>query len=128
MTSREYVESLEQFGKALLRLEEAIQRSAEDDDMIIDATIQRFEFTVELCWKALKKLLREEGVTATTPRHVLQEAYSFKWLENEDIWLRMLRDRNLTSHTYREEQAREIYERIPSYCLEFRKLYNTLTK
>jgi hypothetical protein len=34
----------------------------------------------------------------------------------------MLRDRNLTSHTYREEQALEIYRKINSYAVELRKL------
>jgi nucleotidyltransferase substrate binding protein (TIGR01987 family) len=121
-----YWETLEQFGRALFRLEESLQRSAEHDDLVIDATIQRFEFTIELCWKTLKKMLYAEGLETGTPRNVLQQAYAAHWINNETTWLDMLRDRNLTSHTYREEQARDIYARIPHYAREMRKLYDFL--
>lgn len=117
---------IQQFSKALKRLEEALERSASDDDLVMDATIQRFEFTIELCWKALKKLLLEEGIEASTPRNVLQHAYAAKWFDNERIWLDMLRDRNLTSHTYKEEQAREIYEKIFIYAPELRRICDSL--
>lgn len=115
-----------QFYKALQRLQEVLQHSSEQDSIIIDATIQRFEFTIELCWKAMKVRLYEEGIQATTPRSVLQEAFTVGWFDNETIWLRMLHDRNLTSHTYNEEQALEIYRRIPSYAVEMQELYDRL--
>jgi len=114
-------EAIQQFTKALLRLEEVLQRSPEDG-IVIDATIQRFEFTIELCWKALKRKLAFEGVETTTPRSVLQQSFVFHWIDEEAIWLNMLRDRNLTSHTYREEQAKEIYARIPTYARAMREL------
>lgn len=120
-------ETFLQFGKALLRLEEALLRSADQDDLVIDATIQRFEFTFELCWKSMKKFLIEEGLDATTPRQVLQYAYGNKWIHNEALWLGMLQDRNLTSHTYREEQARQIYTRIHKYAPELRNLFQFLS-
>jgi len=118
--------SREQFGKALMRLEEVLLRTPEQDQIVIDATIQRFEFTVELCWKALKNRLYKEGIQTTTPRSVMQEAYTAGWLVDESIWLNMLRDRNLTSHTYREEQALEIYKNIPVYASALRQLYEKL--
>src|SRR5690554_5023052 len=68
MGTYEVEQTIKQFGHALTRLEEALTRSAEYDDIVIDATIQRFEFTIELCWKALKKKLASEGVETTTPR------------------------------------------------------------
>lgn len=57
-----------------------------------------------------------EGIFVTTPRGALQQAYIAGWIENESLWLDMLRDRNLTSHTYREEQAMTIYAHIPQYA------------
>lgn len=62
MGVNEVKQSIEQFGQALTRLEEALGRSAEQDDIVIDATIHRFEFTIELCWESLKKKLVSEGV------------------------------------------------------------------
>lgn len=123
MGVNEVKQTIEQFGQALTRLEEALARSPEHDDIVIDATIQRFEFTIELCWKSLKKKLASEGIETTTPRTTLQQAYVANWIDNEAIWLEMLKDRNLTSHTYREEQAKLIYAKIPQYAQIMRTLY-----
>jgi nucleotidyltransferase substrate binding protein (TIGR01987 family) len=65
-----------------------------------DATIQRFEFVVELCWKTLKRCLLIEGIEAYTPKEVLKQAFQSHWLDSEKIWLEMLDDRNLMSHIY----------------------------
>lgn len=41
-----------------------------------DGVIQRFEFTIELSWKALKFYLNSEGVEeATTPKSTIREAF-----------------------------------------------------
>jgi nucleotidyltransferase substrate binding protein (TIGR01987 family) len=126
MGAYEVKETVEQFGQALTRLEEVLERSAEHDDIVIDATIQRFEFTIELCWKSLKKKLASEGIETTTPRSTLQQAFVANWIHNEAIWLEMLKDRNLTSYTYREEQAKLIYAKIPQYAQVMRALYSIL--
>jgi hypothetical protein len=38
----------------------------------------------------------------------------------------MLNDRNLTSHTYREEYALEIYERLPKHLQAMQRLRSRL--
>jgi len=114
----------DQFNQALMRLEEVLRRSPEQDSIVVDASIQRFEFTIELVWKALKSRLLFEGIAATTPRSVMQEAYAAGWIDDEQLWLNMLRDRNLTSHTYREEQAMEIFRKLPSYAAAMKRLYD----
>ncbi len=108
------------FGRALHRLEAALEVEP-DAPLAVDGTIQRFEFTFELSWKALKAALAEEGVTTTTPRSVLREAFSAGWIDDEDAWLTMLSDRNLTSHVYSEEAAVEIYGRIRENARAFRQ-------
>jgi len=113
---------------ALDRLEEALQEPL-SNPLSIDGTTQRFEFTFELCWKWMKKLLLEkEGVDAASPKQVLQKAFLLKWIEldNEKLWLAMLNDRNLTSHTYKKEIAKEIYNSIQLYYPEMRKIFNKL--
>jgi nucleotidyltransferase substrate binding protein (TIGR01987 family) len=101
----------ELFLNALSRLKEA---AAQDNksDIVIDAIIQRFEFTVELTWKFLKEYLEEQGIAALTPKEVMREAFAAGIIKGDDNWLRMLKDRNLTSHTYNEELAQEIHLRI----------------
>lgn len=123
-----YQETLKTFGDALERLHEILLRPAESDEIILDATIQRFEFVVELCWKTLKKFLWREGLEANTPKEILRKAYAAKWISDEKLWLKMLEDRNLTSHTYKEALALEIYQHIKSYYPELKKAYDFLTK
>ena len=102
---------MESLGRALDRLDEALAVPP-DVPLAVDGTIQRFEFTFELAWKALKDALAEEGVDARSPREVLRASFRLGWLDDEEAWLGMLDDRNLSSHVYREEVAAEIYGRI----------------
>jgi nucleotidyltransferase substrate binding protein (TIGR01987 family) len=123
-----YKESLRQLGKALDRLEEILQVPLTENDYVLDAAIQRFEFVIELYWKAFKQILAYENVQTVFPKEALQQAYAAGWLEHEQIWLGMLQDRNKTSHTYKQHKALEIYEHIKIYYPEMRKTYEFLIK
>jgi len=109
--SAELHRSFDQLGKAVQRLGEALAED-ERNPLFVDGVIQRFEFTIELFWKALKRLLAHEGIEAQTPREVLQRAYQVGWLADETAWLAMLHDRNETSHAYDEALARKICESV----------------
>ena len=116
MSSERLEFSAEKLGRALDRLDEAL--SAPHTDLLVDATIQRFEFTVELLWKTLKRALEERGRSVSaTPADVLSAAWQADWLEDdEDTWIAMIKDRNLSSHVYDEAGAFDIYSRIPSWA------------
>ncbi len=102
--------SLEKWEKALKRLREGV--AVVKDVLDEDGVIQRFEFTFETFWKALKMLLNEKGVIARTPKDVLKEAFRLEWLPEEKVYLDMLEDRNRTSHIYDEKTSREIFKAI----------------
>lgn len=101
----------DQLGHAVDRLRDALAEP-EANPLRVDGTIQRFEFTIELFWKAIKRLLAHEGIETNTPRETLQRAYQVGWLADETAWLDMLRARNQTSHAYDEDLARKICEDI----------------
>lgn len=105
-------ESFQQLTKALNALKVMLDKPMEQDRGNIDASIQRFEFCVELFWKYLKRIIESRGKEVSYPKDVLQEAYAGKLIDDESTWLQMLRDRNLTSHTYNEQLADEIYTHI----------------
>ncbi|MBI2380302.1 MAG: nucleotidyltransferase substrate binding protein [Gammaproteobacteria bacterium] len=108
--------ALTEWSRALTRLEEALALPP-GNELLVDGTIQRFEFCFELCWKALKfALLEAEGFEVASPRQALQKAYAVQWLAEEAPWVAMLSDRNLSSHTYRETLAGEIFGRIPAHA------------
>ncbi len=114
--------------KALSALEVVAQKPMQDDEIIIDATIQRFEFTIELFWKLLKVILESKGVEVQYPKDVLREAFKGYLIDDEEQWLSMLKDRNLTSHTYDEKLAHEVYERIKAYVPVFTSTLDDLFK
>ncbi|ATG74478.1 nucleotidyltransferase [Zobellella denitrificans] len=114
-------------SNALARLQESLDFPA-SQPLVVDASIQRFEFCIELTWKTLKKALTVEGISANTPRECLQQAYAAHWLEDEGEWLSMLKDRNLTSHTYKEEVAWDIYQRLPDHLAAMQALHRLLSQ
>jgi nucleotidyltransferase substrate binding protein (TIGR01987 family) len=76
--------------------------------------IQAFEFTYELAWKTFQKAAQEEGLHVATPRQAFASALQAGFIhpEEEPIWIGMMQDRNLTSHTYHESLATEIVQRV----------------
>lgn len=120
-------QSMINLDRALHRLQDVLKQPLEENDFILDAAIQRFEFTLEIFWKTLKRLLAYEGIETKTPKETLQHAYQVNWLHNESVWLQMLKDRNETSHIYDEVKAKEIYEHIKIYLPYFQKTYQFLT-
>lgn len=113
-------------AKALQRLGAALETPMDSHKFIVEATIQCFEFCYELTWKILKVALEREGITANTPRTIFQEAYQTAWIHDEQLWLMMLDDRNLTSHVYNEKLAMEIYQRIKKYFFAMKAVHELI--
>ncbi len=75
--------SLEDANRKLRRSFENLKRTLDEDQdnsLIVDGTIQRFEFIIEIYWKMLKRLLLSEGIVAKTPSETLKEVYQVGWL------------------------------------------------
>ncbi len=110
MSKERFDERTHEALAAAERLREALALG--DDPIIRDAVIQRFEFTFETVWKALKLFLEHQGYSAPSPRAVLKTAFvegAIEGSEDADVWLRMLEDRNLTTHAYDEVLAARIF-------------------
>lgn len=112
------------FEKAVAKLQYGVQSYDGTDDLARDGLIQRFQFTFELAWKTLKALFESEGLTGlNSPRPNLREAYAARLINDEDQWLKMLKDRNSTSHLYDEAVAIRISHDIQStYLAELEQL------
>ncbi len=114
-------------GDALERLHEVLNVNSENaPEYLVDATIQRFEFVIELYWKTLKKILIYEKIESTTPRDIFSKAFQFKLIDNEKEWLTMLDDRNMTSHVYDRATALAIYLNIQNNYPVLEKTYKLL--
>lgn len=116
-------ERIEDYNKALERLKEAFLE--EPTEIVIDGTLQRYEFTFELAWKTLKDYLEYNGIidNVGTPRVIIQSAYKSKIIKDGDKWIQMMLDRNMLSHLYDEDKSREIYHNIKDgYLYMFEEL------
>ena len=83
------------FVNAAHRLAEAVTDYRNiRNDTVRDGMIQRFEFTFELGWKALKEYMLDAGMQNTLqfPKQVLREAYAAELIDDEGVWLDMYDD------------------------------------
>ena len=74
--------------------------------------IKKFEFVYELSWKAMKRKLEDEGQITSTPRDVINRAFKNDYILDENLWLEIIKDRNLAVHTYDQQLADLLVERI----------------
>ena len=66
MSQERFLERQADVRASSMRLREALAQPG--SDLIRDATIQRFEFTFEVIWKALKLYLEHQGHDCGGPR------------------------------------------------------------
>lgn len=117
---------VDDFAAALAQLESALAEPA-DRDLIKAGSIQYFEFSFELGWKACKMVSAEQGLPdCLSPKVCLRQAFTLGWIGDEAIWLEMLDARNRMAHTYDARKALQIYESLPQFCAALQKLLTTL--
>lgn len=122
MKKTEVLLSINKLKKAFETLKEGtIQANSQLEK---DGVIQRFEYTFEIFWKTLKILLSYLGIECHSPRSCIKEAFRQGFIEDDEIFLDMLEDRNRSSHIYEEKTAEEIFERIKEVYTE--TLENTI--
>lgn len=120
------------FNKALKKLEEGVELALTHplSDIEKQGLIKAFEFTHELAWNLLKDFLESKGIqNLFGPKDTVQESFRQGLIKKGDVWMNMIKDRNLTSHIYNEEISNEIVTAIINiYFLEFKDLQATFEK
>ncbi len=103
------------------------------DKRLIDALdngkAQKFEYTLELCWKAIKVALKEqEGIDEASPKKVVKAWYLAGHLAEDDYLalLAAIDDRNKLSHIYDAEEFMAIVARLPAYARLMQRVNETL--
>ena len=115
---------LEDFGKAVKRLEEVLE--LKKTGVVRDSAIKRFELCFDLAWKSIKNYSKIHGIECYSPRECFKAAFQLKLIEHDKKWLKMIDDRNLTTHLYKEEQAEKIYLKLSNYLEMFKNLLEKL--
>ncbi|MBU9723844.1 MULTISPECIES: HI0074 family nucleotidyltransferase substrate-binding subunit [Bacillaceae] len=110
-------ERLNAAERALMAFQELVQIE-KPNDVERDASIQRFEFTYEACWKSAKQYLYDiEGIDVASPKGVIRKSREVSLFDEHEtiLALQMVNDRNLTVHTYNEEVAVKIHSSLNQY-------------
>lgn len=128
-----YIKAVEKLSQSVKYIQEnfTTEASLEDeilDEMIKEGIIQRFEYTHELAWNVMKDYAEYQGNSNIGgSRDATREAFQLKLITNGHLWMDMITSRNKTSHTYNEETANEIYNKIlKEYYPAFIEFKNTM--
>lgn len=92
--------------------------------------IKAFEYCFELGWNTLRDLLLAEGnADLIGSRDTLRLAFRVGLIDDGEAWLRMVQDRNLTSHTNNRATAEQVSREVEDRYLPcFRELRRTLNQ
>ncbi|MCX6131321.1 MAG: HI0074 family nucleotidyltransferase substrate-binding subunit [Proteobacteria bacterium] len=103
--------SLENLEKALGQLQIFIGESS-GRKIEKAGIIQAFEFSFETFWNFFQKLAAYNGLSAPMPRLAIGAAFQLGIIQNEELWINLMKDRNRTSHSYNENIANAIHDAI----------------
>jgi nucleotidyltransferase substrate binding protein (TIGR01987 family) len=133
-TDIRWIQRLENFSKALERLNEAatiigsnLQLGTEVTDLLREWLIQRFEYTHELAWNVMKDYAEYQGNT-----EIRGSRDAIRWalhngLADDKAWMKSIEDRNLSSHDYDRPTADAIFSKvIGTYLPLFNRFEQTM--
>lgn len=116
------------FERNLSHLENAMKLTS-PDILQRAGMIQFFEMSFELSWNTMKDYIEEQGFSnVKSPRDSIKKAFELGLVTNGHDWLNFLEDRNLTSHAYDEETAKEIENLIRKKYLPLLKEFHKVLK
>ena len=121
------------YEKALASLQRVLERSrtVPDDEDIRDACIQRFEYTYELAYKMLKRQLEQELPSSEELDHLpfkelIRVGAERGLIADPQRWFDYRDKRNITSHTYDQDKARDVFGALPSFAMDAAELLTRL--
>ena len=113
-----WVQRFSNYRKALIQLGKAVNivsdlKSRGDEDMLMEeGLIQRYEYTHELAWKTMKDYAEYQGLSDIIgSRDAIRQTLQLG-LISDARWMDSIRDRNLTSHNYDDDTAQAIVSNI----------------
>ena len=97
-----------------------------------DSMIQRFEYTYSISLKIMKRYLKqseisEDEINGMTFNDIIRRSNQYGILKsNLEVWDDYRQKRNMTSHTYNENVAKDVVAIIPAFKDEARFILNKL--
>lgn len=118
-----WIQRFDNFDKAVKQLTKFIEKG-DLSELEQQGLIQSFEYNYELAWNTIKDFYENQGETGIQgSRDAIRMAFKRGLIINGETWMKMIKSRVLTSHTYNEKIADEItIDILNIYYPEFLKL------
>ncbi len=130
MNDIRWVQRLSNFGKALENLRQAAElaKARALSKLEEQGLIKAFELVHELAWNTLKDFYENQGdFNIMGSRDAFRLAFNRGLIENGEVFMKSIKTRQLSVHSYSEETAEKIrLDILNLYFEEFSKLYNQL--
>ncbi|WP_370293616.1 nucleotidyltransferase substrate binding protein [Thalassolituus sp.] len=127
-----WIQRFDNFQRALKQLERAfaIMEARELNELEQQGVIQAFEYNYELAWNVIKDFYQYQGVTDIQgSRDAFRLAFERGLIKDGEIWMDMIKKRQLTTHTYNRETSEKILTAIvDDYYYQFERLAEALEK
>lgn len=110
-------DAIDDLEHALTHLEKA-----REDDFYFAGIAKQFEVCLEYAWKYMKQRVEEEGLEAPSPKEAIKQAGRIGLIQNVDLWLDFLQDRNVAVHDYLGMSNSEYLKTIQKFFAEVKKM------
>jgi nucleotidyltransferase substrate binding protein (TIGR01987 family) len=103
------------YKKALPHLNGAVDaaKTRTLSDLEQQGLVKAFEFTFELAWNVMKDFLTMQGITGIIgSKDAVRYALKAELISAGEVWMRMINDRNRSSHTYDESTKESLVRHI----------------
>ena len=102
-------------------------KSRADDAFVRDASIQRFEYTYELCVKSLRRQLEAMSdspaeIDALGYRDMIRLGAERGLVASEAAWFGYRELRNITNHVYDPAKANRVFAMLPAFLNDAKSL------
>jgi nucleotidyltransferase substrate binding protein (TIGR01987 family) len=124
---------LTSFRRALDSLDRGLARAeaAPGDEELRDGAIQRFEYTYELAWKSLKRVIEAEAaspdeIDLLSFRDLIRRGAERGLIDDPAEWFAFREERNISLHIYDAAKAAEVYGSTLKFAPAARRLLEDL--
>lgn len=107
---------IQRFEEALAKLHAVLV--VNEDEIVRDALIQRFEATFEMAWKSTRRVLIDLGETVAESAPItIEAAFRVGLITDAGLWQDVRKYRNMTSHSYQTDVSVQVAAFVRAHAI-----------